>query len=102
MIRGRIYFSIGERKDCYSITIYNDDTQENTETVTVTLNRTSGLDSRIRLEDIAADVSILDADSKRGRGTEGGRESNALLPTTVVVNFSGSEGGPKQSCQLWS
>ena len=80
MRRGRISFSIGERKDCYSITIYNDDTQENTETFTVTLNRTSGLDPRIKLEDIVADVSILDADSKRGRGRGGGRAMHCYQP----------------------
>ena len=62
--RGRINFSIGERRDCCSITIYNDDTQENTETFTVTLNRASGLDPRIRLEDTVAVVYILDSDSK--------------------------------------
>ena len=54
----------GERRDCYSVTINNDDTQENTEKFTVTLNRTYGLDPRIRLEDTVAVVYILDSDSK--------------------------------------
>ena len=55
-------------RECYNIPITNDDTQENKETFTVTVNRTSNLDPRIRLEDNVAVVSIIDADSKRERG----------------------------------
>ena len=55
-------------RECYNIPINNNDTQEDTETFTVTVNRTSSLDPRIRLEDNVAVVSIIDADSKRERG----------------------------------
>ena len=55
-------------RECYNIPITNDDTQEDTETFTVTVNRSSGLDPRIRSKDNVAVVSIIDADSKRGRG----------------------------------
>ena len=59
---------------CCNISITDDDTQEDTETLTVTVNRTSSLDPRIRLEDNVAVVSIIDADSERGKGREGETE----------------------------
>ena len=68
--RRSFYFSVRETRECYNIPVTNDDTQEETETFTVTVNRTSSLDPRIRLEDNVAVVSIVDADSKRGRGRE--------------------------------
>ena len=68
-VRGRsLYFSVRETRECYNIGITDDDTQEDTEMFYVTVNRTSGLDPRIRLEDNVGVVSIIDADSKRGRG----------------------------------
>ncbi|CAI8038161.1 FRAS1-related extracellular matrix protein 2 [Geodia barretti] len=60
--RRPLYFSVRETRECYNIPITNDDTQEDTETFTVTVNRTSSLDPRIRLEDNVAVVSIIDAD----------------------------------------
>ena len=65
--RRSLYFSVRETRECYNIPINNDDTQEDTDMFTVTVNRTSSLDPRIRLEDNVAVVSIIDADSKRGR-----------------------------------
>ena len=66
--RRSLYFSVRETRECYNIAITNDDTQEDTENFTVTVNRTSGLDPRIRLEDNVGVVFIIDADSKRGKG----------------------------------
>ena len=66
--RRSLYFSVRETRECYNIAITNDDTQEDTETFTVTVSRTYSLDPRIRLEDNVAVVSIVDADSKRERG----------------------------------
>ena len=72
--RRPLYFSVRETRECYNINITDDDTQEETETLTVTANRTSSLDPRIRLEDNVAVVSIIDADSERGKGREGETE----------------------------
>ncbi|CAI8013443.1 FRAS1-related extracellular matrix protein 2 [Geodia barretti] len=60
--RRSFYFSVRETRECYNIPVTNDDTQEDKETFTVTVNRTSSLDPRIRLEDNVAVVSIIDAD----------------------------------------
>ncbi|CAI8026694.1 FRAS1-related extracellular matrix protein 2 [Geodia barretti] len=60
--RRSLYFSVRETRECYNIAITNDDTQEDTETFTVTVSRTYSLDPRIRLEDNVAVVSIVDAD----------------------------------------
>ena len=72
--RRSFYFSVRETRECYNIHVTNDDTQEDTEMFTVTVNRTSSLDPRIRLEDNVAVVSIIDADSERGKGREGETE----------------------------
>ena len=66
--RRSLSFSVRETRECYNVGITDDDTQEDTEMFTVTVNRTSNLDTRIRLEDNVGVVSIIDADSKRGRG----------------------------------
>ena len=66
--RRSLSFSVRETRECYNIPITNDDTQEDTEMFYVTVNRTSSLDPRIRLENNVGVVSIIDADSKRGRG----------------------------------
>ena len=55
-------FSPCDRRICVNLTVENDGTLEETETFQVTLERTPGLDHRIILAPVTAEINIIDDD----------------------------------------
>ena len=51
-------------RSCTNIPIQSDEIMKETETFTITLERTLGLDPRIRLSQVDGEVTILDVSSK--------------------------------------
>ena len=59
-----LMFEACERRRCVNVTIVNDDVLEMTESFHVTLERTPGLDMRIRLDQVDGVVEITDDDGE--------------------------------------
>ena len=59
-----LMFSSCETRACTSLTILDDIVAELTERFSVKLNRTDGLDQRITLDPVMAEVEIMDKDGE--------------------------------------
>ena len=59
-----LMFEACERQRCVNVTIVDDDILEMTESFHVTLERTPGLDMRIRLDQVDGVVEITDDDGE--------------------------------------
>ena len=59
-----LMFERCSNRSCTSITIQSDEIMEETETFTITLERTLNLNPRIRLSQVDGEVTILDVSSK--------------------------------------
>ena len=55
-------FGACDRRICVNLTVENDGTLEKTESFEVTLERTPGLDHRILLAPVTAEINIIDDD----------------------------------------
>ena len=58
-----LMFAACERRQCVNIIIQDDGVPEQLESFFVTLERTTGLDSRITLDPVDAEIEILDSNS---------------------------------------
>ena len=59
-----LLFRSCETRACTNVTIVDDNVAELTERFSVKLNRTDGLDPRITLDPVVADVEIMDKDGE--------------------------------------
>ena len=59
-----LMFAACERRQCVSIIIRDDGIPEQVESFFVTLERTTGLDSRITLDPVDAEIEIIDSNSR--------------------------------------
>ena len=59
-----LMFSSCQTRVCTNLTIVDDNVAELTERFSVKLNRTDGLDPRITLDPVMADVEIMDKDGE--------------------------------------
>ena len=57
-----LMFDTCETRKCTNIAIANDDIPEGTESFTITLERTPGLDDRITLDPVDGEIQISDRD----------------------------------------
>ena len=57
-------FDACERRSCVNVSIVDDLVLENTESFFVSLERAAGLDARIRLDPVEAEIEIIDNDSE--------------------------------------
>ena len=72
-------FSACQKRSCVDITIHDDLTVEDVESFSVTLERTPGLDMRITLDQVEAEIEITDDD---------GEEFTLYAVTTHIYIFS--------------
>lgn len=63
VLNGTLPFSACQNRSCLTITIHDDLVLENVESFTVTLETTPGLDIRITLGQVVAEIEITDDDS---------------------------------------
>ena len=59
-----LMFAACERRRCVSIIVQDDGVPEQLESFFVTLERTTGLDSRITLDPVDAEIEIIDSNSR--------------------------------------
>ena len=57
-------FDSCDKESCINISIVDDDVIENTESFSVLLEETPGLDIRITLDPVEAEIQIIDNDSE--------------------------------------
>ena len=67
-----LLFSPCDRRICVNLTVENDETLEKTESFEVTLERTPGLDHRILLAPVTAEINIIDDDGMLDRHVDTG------------------------------
>ena len=59
-----LMFAACETRQCVNVTIKDDGIPEQMESFSVTLERTSALDVRVRLDPVDAQIEIIDSNSK--------------------------------------